>query len=166
MKNSISKFIFLVKALRSMAMSRCSMLIKIKEIEERDNCSISPFSNITGTIGNISVGKNTRINMHANLRCKMGHITIGHNVLIAQFVTITAQNYKFSEKGRTIMGQGSYMEDVIIGNDVWIGAQAVIMSGIKIGDGAIIGASSVVTKDVPPYEVWAGIPARKIKERI
>ncbi|KHD37475.1 acetyltransferase [Clostridium acetobutylicum] len=55
--------------------------------------------------------------------------------------------------------------DIVIGNDVWIGYDAVIMSGVKIGDGAIIGARAVVTKDVPPYTVVAGVPARAIKKR-
>ncbi|AAK78753.1 virginiamycin A acetyltransferase [Clostridium acetobutylicum] len=55
--------------------------------------------------------------------------------------------------------------DIVIGNDVWIGYDAVIMSGVKIGDGAIIGARAVVTKDVPPYTVAAGVPARVIKKR-
>lgn len=55
--------------------------------------------------------------------------------------------------------------DIVIGNDVWIGYEAVIMSGVSIGDGAIIGARAVVTKDVPPYTVVAGIPAKEIKKR-
>ncbi len=54
---------------------------------------------------------------------------------------------------------------VIIGNDVWIGANVVIMNGVTIGHGAIIGATSVVTKDVPPYTIVAGSPARVIKSR-
>ncbi len=52
-----------------------------------------------------------------------------------------------------------------IGNDVWIGSNCLIKAGVKIGDGAVIGMGSVVTKDVPPYEVWAGNPAKKIKIR-
>lgn len=55
--------------------------------------------------------------------------------------------------------------DIVIGNDVWIGYEAVIMSGVHIGDGAIIAARAVVTKDVPPYTVVGGIPAREIKKR-
>lgn len=55
--------------------------------------------------------------------------------------------------------------DVIIGNDVWIGYEAVIMSGVTIGDGAIIGARAVVTKDVPPYTIVGGMPARVIRKR-
>jgi virginiamycin A acetyltransferase len=55
--------------------------------------------------------------------------------------------------------------DTIVGNDVWIGYEAVIMPGVKIGNGAVIAAKSVVTKDVPPYTVVGGNPARLIKQR-
>ena len=55
--------------------------------------------------------------------------------------------------------------DIVIGNDVWIGYEAVVMSGVKIGDGAIIGTRAVVTKDVPPYTVVGGVPAKQIRKR-
>ena len=55
--------------------------------------------------------------------------------------------------------------DIVIGNDVWIGFEAVILAGVKIGDGAIIGARAVVTKDVPPYSIVGGIPAKVIRKR-
>jgi acetyltransferase-like isoleucine patch superfamily enzyme len=55
--------------------------------------------------------------------------------------------------------------NIEIGNDVWIGAKSTIMSGVKIGDGAIIGAGSVVAKDIPPYTIWVGNPAKMIKKR-
>lgn len=55
--------------------------------------------------------------------------------------------------------------DVIIGNDCWIGRTATILSGIRVGDGAVIGAKSVVTKDIGPYEIWAGNPAKFIRKR-
>ena len=55
--------------------------------------------------------------------------------------------------------------DIVIGNDVWIGYEAVILSGVTIGDGAIIGARAVVTKDVPPYTIVGGVPARPIRKR-
>lgn len=55
--------------------------------------------------------------------------------------------------------------DIIIGNDVWIGYEAVIMAGVHIGDGAVIAARAVVTKDVPPYTIVGGTPARKIRMR-
>ncbi len=55
--------------------------------------------------------------------------------------------------------------DIVIGNDVWIGYEAVVLSGVHIGDGAIVGARAVVTKDVPPYTVVGGVPAKEIKKR-
>lgn len=55
--------------------------------------------------------------------------------------------------------------DIVIGNDVWIGSEAVILAGVKIGDGAIIGTRAVVTKDVPPYSIVGGIPAKVIRKR-
>lgn len=55
--------------------------------------------------------------------------------------------------------------DIVIGNDVWIGFEAMILSGIKIGDGEIIGTRAVVTKDVPPYTIVGGIPAKPIRKR-
>lgn len=55
--------------------------------------------------------------------------------------------------------------DIVIGNDVWIGFEAVILAGVKIGDGAIIGTRAVVTKDVPPYSIVGGIPAKVIRKR-
>lgn len=55
--------------------------------------------------------------------------------------------------------------DIIIGNDVWIGYEATILSGVRIGDGAIIGARALVTKDVPPYTVVGGVPAKELKQR-
>lgn len=55
--------------------------------------------------------------------------------------------------------------DIVIGNDVWIGFEAVVMAGVRIGDGAIVGARAVVTKDVPPYTIVGGVPARPIRRR-
>ncbi|MDH6342506.1 acetyltransferase-like isoleucine patch superfamily enzyme [Parabacteroides sp. PFB2-12] len=55
--------------------------------------------------------------------------------------------------------------DIVIGNDVWVGYEAVIMAGVHIGDGAIIGTRAVVTKDVPPYTIVGGVPAREIRKR-
>ena len=66
---------------------------------------------------------------------------------------------------RTVADSWDNKGDIVLGNDVWIGYEAVIMAGVTIGDGAIIGARAVVTKDVPPYTVAGGIPAKPIKKR-
>lgn len=64
-----------------------------------------------------------------------------------------------------VMSAWDHKGDIVIGNDVWIGYEAVVMAGVTIGDGAIIGARAVVTKDVPPYTIVGGVPARKIRRR-
>lgn len=69
------------------------------------------------------------------------------------------------EKGRQISGHPKTKGDVIIGNDVWIGADAVILSGVSIGDGAVIGARALVASDVAPYAIHTGNPARLLKKR-
>lgn len=75
----------------------------------------------------------------------------------------------FSDKGwpnaRGIQGHPTGKGPVVIGNDVWIGREALILSGVTIGDGAVIGARAVVTKDVPPYAIVAGNPAKVVKYR-
>ena len=67
--------------------------------------------------------------------------------------------------GKDIRSAWDNKGDIVLGNDVWIGYEAVILSGVTIGDGAIVGARAVVTKDVPPYTIVAGVPARPIRKR-
>jgi len=69
------------------------------------------------------------------------------------------------ESARHIKGHPRTKGDVIIGNDVWLGTEAVIMSGVTIGDGAVIGARALITKDVEPYGIYAGNPARLVRKR-
>lgn len=69
------------------------------------------------------------------------------------------------ESGRHITGHPKTKGDVIIGNDVWIGTEAVIMSDVRIGDGSVVGARAVVTKDIEPYAIYAGNPARLVRKR-
>ena len=66
---------------------------------------------------------------------------------------------------KNVSAAWDYRGDIVIGNDVWIGYEAVIMSGVSIGDGAVIGTRALVTKDVPPYMIVGGIPAKKIRMR-
>lgn len=77
----------------------------------------------------------------------------------------TITTYPFKAKKFGAIGEAKDKGDIIIGDDVWIGAESIICAGVKIGQGAVIGAGSVVTKDVPPYAVACGIPAKVIKYR-
>ena len=81
-------------------------------------------------------------------------------------VTIITRNHRFDRTDIPMMEQGFEEErPVYIGNDVWIGDRVLILPGVHIGDGSIIAAGAVVTKDVPLYSIAAGVPARKIRDR-
>jgi acetyltransferase-like isoleucine patch superfamily enzyme len=80
-------------------------------------------------------------------------------------VIIFSSQHRYNIEGVPILFQGHEKKRVSIGKDVWIGANAVILPGVTIGDGAIIGAGAVVTGDVEPYSIVGGVPARKIGER-
>ena len=81
-------------------------------------------------------------------------------------VTIITRNHRFDRTDIPMMEQGFEEErPVYIGNDVWIGDRVLILPGVHIGDGSIIAAGAVVTKDVPPYSIVAGVPAKKIRDR-
>jgi acetyltransferase-like isoleucine patch superfamily enzyme len=95
----------------------------------------------------------------------MQPMTIGANTIIGANCYLLTNQHRFTSREIPIRDQGYDSAPLAIGEDVWIGANCVIMSGIGIGKGAIIGAGSVVTKDVGAYEIWGGLPARKIKDR-
>ncbi len=93
-------------------------------------------------------------------------VKIGNDVLIAQEVAILGDNHEFKGISVPIRLQGEGKQGAIdIGDDVWIGAKSLILTGVSIGQGAIVGAGSVVTKTVPPYAIVAGNPAKIIKHR-
>jgi len=92
-------------------------------------------------------------------------LKIGAFTYVAVGVVLMAITHEFKKKDQTITNQGMVTKGLIIGRDCWIGAHVVIMPGLTIGDGAIVGAGAVVTHDIPPYEIWAGVPAKKIGER-
>ncbi len=107
---------------------------------------------------NITVGKNVFINSSCHFQ-DQGGIKIGNNVLIGHSVVIATLNHNQNPQLRGSM----FPKPVKIGNDVWIGSNSTILPGVTINDGAIVGAGSVVTKDVPQNAVVAGNPAQIIK---
>ena len=100
-----------------------------------------------------------------NARIPKG-VTIGNDVMIGRDLKIFTKNHKSDRTDIPMRLQGfTEISPLVIGNDVWIGTNAVIMPGITVGNGVIIGAGAVVTKDVPDYAVVGGIPAKIIKFR-
>lgn len=108
---------------------------------------------------NIHLGKNVFINSSCHFQ-DQGGIYIGDNVLIGHCVTLATLNHLPSPKER-----GSMIPKAIhIGNDVWIGSNSTILPGVTVGEGAIVAAGSVVTKNVEPNTVVGGVPAKFIKK--
>ncbi len=116
--------------------------------------------------GTLRVGRSTQINEYNNLRSEGADIRIGDHCLISQFVSLIASGHGYVRRDLLIAEQP--LPDkvgVTIGDDVWIGAHAVVLPGIVIGTGAVIAAGSVVTRNVAEYTIVAGSPARPIGER-
>lgn len=145
----------------------------IKNVKFESNNSIGDFVNLS----NCSIGNHTYISSQSIIcNTKMGRFcSVGAGVKIGlgihpstDFVSTHPLFYSLrKQSGNTFVTKQKFQEEkeIIVGNDVWIGANAIIIDGIKIGDGAIIAAGAVVTKDVSPYEIVGGVPAKLIRKR-
>tara|TARA_B110000211_G_C13929801_1_gene486641 strand:- start:390 stop:809 length:420 start_codon:yes stop_codon:yes gene_type:complete len=94
-----------------------------------------------------------------------GIVKIGARTIIGFDTKIISSNHEIPEIGKSIYYAGSNPKDIIIGNDIWIGANCFITAGVKIGNGAVIAAGSVVTKNIPKNTIYGGIPAKLIRMR-
>jgi len=95
-----------------------------------------------------------------------GGVTIGDRVLLGYRAQILSANHKIPKGKGKIFGSGHDQAPVTIGDDVWIGANCIVLPGVNVGEGAIVAAGSVVTKDVVEFSIVGGIPAKIIKSRI
>lgn len=115
---------------------------------------------------NIYLGKNSHINQYCCIwASENSKIILGDNLLMGPGVKIFSSNHSHRNPSLPMNIQPFTEKDISVGNDVWIGANAVITAGVKIGDGSIIAAGAVVTEDIPPYCIAGGVPAKMIKER-
>jgi acetyltransferase-like isoleucine patch superfamily enzyme len=121
---------------------------------------IESFACINNAVGDVIIGDHTRIGLHNTI---IGPVDIGNHVNLAQGITVTALNHNFSDTNKRIDEQGVSTNPVTIEDDVWIGANAVILPGVTIGEHCVVAAGAVVTKDVPPHSLVAGVPAKVIK---
>ncbi len=122
---------------------------------------VESYCCINNAVGDVTIGDHTRIGIHCTV---IGPVCIGSNVNLAQGITVTALNHNFEDTTKRIDEQGISTKPVVIDDDVWIGANAVILPGVTIGQHAVIAAGAVVTKDVPDYSLVAGVPAKEIKK--
>lgn len=122
----------------------------------------------------IDIGKHVKFSTHISIgnhsgigdNCYFqGAVTLGDHVMMAPRVSFIADTHVYEDISRPMNQQGIQSKPVIVGNDVWIGYGAIILAGVHIGDGAVIGAGAVVTKDVQAYNIVGGVPAKVIKKR-
>jgi acetyltransferase-like isoleucine patch superfamily enzyme len=114
---------------------------------------------------NIKIADCVYIGQNVKILAENAKVDIGANTLIAPNVIINSRNHNFKKKNILIKNQGYSNLDTVIGSDVWVGANSMVLAGVNVGDGAVIAGGSVVTKDVPAYTVVGGVPARVIAKR-
>lgn len=114
-------------------------------------------------LGNdIENGNNSGIGVNCEIR---GPLKIGNDVMMGPEVKIITSSHVFSSVDKPMRLQGNFKEGIEIGDDVWIGTRVIILPGVKIGSGAILAAGAVLTKDVPPFAIVGGVPAKILKLR-
>ena len=122
--------------------------------------NIEPYCRIFGD-PTVTIGNNVYMNAGCHI---LGEIEIGNNVLIGPKTVIWGRDH-LTSRFNLVSNQQHNKKKIVIGNDVWIGANVTILKGVHIEDGAVIGAGSVVTKCIPEYGIAVGNPAKVIKYR-
>ena len=129
------------------------------------------FSALTSdfTYRNITIGNDVYIGPHALFLCTESQIFIGNKVLFGPHVTIIGGDHRITDVGRFIYDvldkHPEDDQDVHIEDDVWIGTNTTLLKGVTVGRGAVVAAGALVTKDVPPYAIVGGVPAKVLKYR-
>lgn len=126
-----------------------------------DHSVVESFCCINNAVGDVMIGDHTRVGIRNTI---IGPVSIGNHVNLAQGITVTALNHNFSDPDKRIDEQGISTAAVHIGDDVWIGANAVVLPGVTIGNHSVVAAGAIVTKDVPQGSLVAGVPAKILKQ--
>lgn len=135
-----------------------------------DNVSILDNSIIecTGVLRNLGegliIGNNVGIAQNCFIQVR-GKVSIGNDVIFGPYVKVFSENHNFEDLEIPIKNQGETRLEVIIEDNVWVGANATILGGVVIGKGSIVAANALVNKSVAPYSIVGGVPARIIKNR-
>ncbi|MET0671888.1 MAG: acyltransferase [Microbacterium pygmaeum] len=153
------------QAFRLLHFASYSHVQQVRLLNRGANVSFAPNVSFRNA-ERITIGEGSHIGEHSLIWAgnSTGRIVFGKKCLLAPHVTITASNYGI-EPGAYVMDQPKIEEDILIGDDVWLGANTVVLAGVTIGDGAIIAAGAVVTKDVPAGSIVGGVPAKVISWR-
>ena len=145
-------------------------MIKISMKKCGKGCSVGEKFQAFG-IENISLGDDVSLGPENLIMCTRARIFIGDHVMTGPRVTMITGGHRYDIKGKPMKAVTDAEKlpqndrDIILEGDNWIGANATILKGVKIGEGAVVASGSVVTKDVAPYSIVAGIPAKVIRYR-
>jgi acetyltransferase-like isoleucine patch superfamily enzyme len=136
-----------------------------KRIKVGKNSIIHEFTNLKAFDGFIDIGDNCTVNSFCLMYgCEKG-IKIGNGVRIATGCSLVANSHVFEDNNNFIFEQGVTSEGITIEDDVWLGSGVRVIDGVRIGKGSVIGANAVVNRDIPPYSIAVGVPAKVIKNR-
>lgn len=136
-----------------------------KNIVIGDNVCIGKGSFLYANEGYLKIGNNCLFNTNVQLGAAQGELIIGDDVIMGTNSVLRSADHNYERLDIPIREQGHVSGKIIIENDVWIGSNVVITSNVRIGRGSIIGAGAVVTHEIPPYSIAAGVPARVIRQR-
>jgi acetyltransferase-like isoleucine patch superfamily enzyme len=130
-----------------------------------EGSSLRPYCILVRT-DRIDIGKRVVIRANTIIMANdLASIRIGNDVLIGSGAHFYASNHRFDQRDTLIADQGhSPSEDIVVEDDVWIGANAIILPGVRVGRHSVVAAGSVVVKSIEPFSLYAGVPARKIKD--
>jgi acetyltransferase-like isoleucine patch superfamily enzyme len=150
------------QAFRLVHFASYSHVQQVRLLDRGPNVSFAPNVSFRNA-ERITIGAGSHIGEHSIIWAgnSTGRIVFGEKCLLAPHVTITASNYG-TEPGEFIMDQPKVEKDVLVGDDVWLGANTVVLAGVTIGDGVVVAAGAVVTRDVPPGAIIGGVPAKVI----
>ena len=131
------------------------------KFELGEDSTIEDFSAINNGVGNVIIGDRTKIGLSNTI---IGPVIIGNDIRLAQNITLSGLNHNYEDISVPIHVQGVSTSPIVIEDNSWIGANVVVVAGVTIGKHCIVAAGSIVTKDIPPYSVAVGNPARVLKQ--
>lgn len=123
--------------------------------------TIEDFATVNNGVGDVFIGSRTRIGLGNVI---IGPVKIGNNIMFAQNIVLSGLNHVYENIHIPILDQAVTTSEILVEDDCWIGANSVVVAGVKIGKHSVIAGGSVVTKDVPPYSIVGGNPAKLLKQ--
>ena len=161
---AVIRFPFRLTIGRGSRIHRCSLVASGRGISVGESVDLLDGCVLNALDGEISIKDHSNLGPNITIY-GFGSVAIGSYVAIASYSTVVASNHNFADRDTYICMQGATGKGISIEDDVWIGANCVILDGVTVGRGSVVGAGSVVNNSVAPYSVVAGVPARLIRER-